>query len=90
MGMKLVGIKEIVMSSGKNAGKTGYTYSFTKPFSDYELTNGVCTGVSVSSEFSYTRFDVNVGDEVTPVYDKGFQDKAVLVNLIPEVFKDKK
>ena len=33
---------------------------------------------------------VAVGDEVSPVYEKGYQDKAVLVNLVPDPFKDKK
>lgn len=89
MSMKIVGIKEVTMTSGKNEGKTGYTYYFEKPFTDYELTNSVCFGCAVTSEFSYTRFEVAVGDVVIPVYDKGFQDKAVLVNLIPD-FKDKK
>lgn len=88
--MKLVGIKEVTMTSGKNEGKTGYTYFFEKPFTEYELSNAVCYGTSVSQEFSYTKFPVSVGDEVSPVYEKGYQDKAVLVNLIPDPFKDKK
>lgn len=81
--MKLVGIKETVMTSGKNQGRTGYTYYFEKPFSDYEVENCICQGVAVTDEFSYTKFDVNVGDEVSPVYDRGYQDKAILVNLVP-------
>ena len=44
----------------------------------------------MTQEFSYTKFNVAVGDEVSPVYEKGYQDKAVLVNLIPDPFKDKK
>ena len=88
--MKLIGIKEVTMTSGKNEGKTGYTYFFEKPFTDYELSNSVCYGCSVAQEFSYTKFNVAVGDEVSPVYEKGYQDKAVLVNLIPDPFKDKK
>ena len=88
--MKLVGIKEVTMSSGKNEGKTGYTYFFEKPFTDYELSNSVCYGCSVTQEFYYTKFNVSVGDEVSPVYEKGYQDKAVLVNLVPDPFKDKK
>jgi hypothetical protein len=81
--MKLIGIKAVKMTSGKNEGKTGYTYYFEKDFTDYEKQNATCYGSSVSSEFSYTDFGVSVGDNVNPVYDKGFQDKAVLVNLIP-------
>ena len=81
--MKILGIKATVMTSGKNEGKTGYTYYFSKPFSDYEKENCTCQGEAVTQEFSYTDFGIAVGENVTPVYDKGFQDKAVLVNLIP-------
>lgn len=83
MGFKLIGIKAVKMTSGKNEGKTGYTYYFEKDFTDYEKENGVCQGKCVTSEFSYTDFGIAVGELVTPVYDKGYQDKAVLVNLIP-------
>lgn len=34
--MRLVGIKATTMTSGKNEGKTGYTYSFMKEYTDYE------------------------------------------------------
>ena len=88
MGLKLIGIKAVTMTSGKNQGKVGFTYYFEKDFSDYEKENAVCQGVSVTSEFSYTDFGIAVGEHVTPVYDRGFRDKAVLVNLIP--FKPQK
>lgn len=81
--MKVIGIKATKMTNGKNEGRTGYTYYFEKDFSDYEKETSVCQGNSVTQEFSYTDFGVAVGDDVTPVYDKGFQDKAVLTNLIP-------
>lgn len=81
--MKVIGIKATEMTSGKNVGKTGYTYFMSAPFTDYELETSVCNGTKVTSEFSYTNFGVAVGDEVTPVYEKGFQDKAILVNLVP-------
>lgn len=83
MGMKLIGIKAIKMTSGKNEGKTGYNYYFEKDFTEYEKQNSQCKGSSVTTEFSYEDFGINVGENVTPLYDKGFQDKAVLVNLIP-------
>lgn len=88
--MKLLGIKATKMTSGRNEGKTGYTYYFEKDFTDYEKGSAVCQGSSVTSEFSYTDFGVAVGDHVTPVYEKGFQDKAVLVNLVPFKPTDKK
>lgn len=81
--MKLIGIKATKMTTGKNEGKTGYTYYFEKEFSDYDKENSVCQGCCVTNEFSYTDFGIAIGDEVTPIYEKGFQDKAVLVNLIP-------
>ena len=86
--MKVIGIKATKMTTGKNEGKTGYTYTFTKEFSDYDKENSVCQGEDVTREFSYTDFGVSVGDDVNPIYEKGFQDKAVLVNLIP--FKPQK
>lgn len=85
--MRLVGIKATTMTSGKNEGKTGYTYSFMKEYTEYEKDNSTCEGYAVTTEFSYTHFGVSIGDYVTPVYEKGFQDKAILVNLIP--FKPK-
>lgn len=81
--MKLIGIKATKMTSGKSEGKTAYTYFLTSPYTDYEIQTSECCGLKTTSEFSYTKFDVAVGDEVTPVYEKGFQDRAVLVNLVP-------
>lgn len=80
---KVIGIKKVEMTEGKNKGKVAFTYFLQCPFSAYEQANTVCLGAKVTSEFSYTDFYVAVGDEVTPVYEKGFQDKAVLVNLVP-------
>lgn len=85
--MKVIGIKATKMTTGRNEGKTGYTYYFVKDFSDYDKENSECQGSCVTQEFSYTDFGVSVGDEVTPVYDRGFQDKAILTNLVP--FKDR-
>lgn len=88
--MRLVGIKATKMTSGKNEGKIGYTYFLEKEFTDYEKSNSECRGVSVTSEFSYTDFGIGVGEFVTPVYDRGYQDRAVLTNLIPFKPNDKK
>lgn len=81
--MKVLGIKATVMASGKNQGKTGFTYYMAKDFTDYDKETSDCKGCSVTQEFSYKDFGVNIGDEVEPVYEKGYQDKAVLVNLVP-------
>lgn len=81
--MKLLGIKATKMTTGKNEGKTGYTYYFEKDFSDYDKENSVCQGSCICQEFSYTDFGIAIGDHCEPVYEKGFQDKAILVNLVP-------
>ena len=52
--MRLVGIKATTMTSGKNEGKTGYTYSFMKEYTEYEKDNSTCEGYAVTTEFSYT------------------------------------
>lgn len=51
--MKIVGIKATVMTTGKNQGKTGFTYYMTKDFTDYDKENSECQGCSVTQEFSY-------------------------------------
>lgn len=80
---KVLGIKKTEIGEGKNKGKVACNYFLQTTFTDYELENSVCTGVKVTIEFSYKEFDVNIGDEVTLVYEKGFQDKAVLANMVP-------
>lgn len=88
--MKVLGIKSTKMTSGKNEGKMGITYFFEKDFSDYDMSTSKCEGSTICQEFSYTDFGVKVGDIVNPVYEKGYQDRAILVNLIPVPFKDAK
>lgn len=66
--------------------KTGtkyYSYYFQVPFTDYELENAECTGCAVAIENCTKDFpNVGIGDEVILSYAKGFQDKAVLNQIV--------
>lgn len=76
----ILGVKAV---TGKT-GRLGYTYFYQEPFSDYEVENSETTlGMRCGSEFCYKDFGCRPGDEMTFVYEKGFQDKAVLVDMIP-------
>ena len=46
--MRLVGIKATTMTSGKNEGKTGYTYAFMKEYTDYEKETSKCQGYDIT------------------------------------------
>lgn len=74
---KLVGVKVIT----KKDGEKGYMYYILDAFSDYDKEHAECYGNQVFSEYSTKAFKVNVGDEVDIVYAKGYQDKAVLMDL---------
>lgn len=74
----VVGVKESVTGRGKKF----YNYFFNKPFSDYESENADCIGMSVQTEGCYKSFPVKPGDVVELSYEKGFQDKAVLSDIV--------
>lgn len=76
--VKILGIK---IAKNRNTGRESYTYYFAQPFTQYEKDNAEVWGTSCSSEFSYTRFDVKVGDVVELAYSKGYQDKALLTGM---------
>lgn len=75
---KLVGMKVTTRPDGTK----GYIYNFADSFSKYDKEHAECRGSRVFSEYSKMSFDVNIGDEVDVIYDKGFQDKAVLVDIL--------
>ncbi len=75
---EIIGIKQITTKTGK----TGTEYSIAEEFSDYDKEHSVCQGRKVITEYSSASFPVNVGDEVTLIYGKGFQGRAQLVNII--------
>ena len=77
---KVVGIRE---TKSKTTGRSWFVYYLVEEFTDYEKDNSeVCSGVKVTSEETSLRFDVNVGDKVKCYYDKGFQGKASIAEMI--------
>jgi hypothetical protein len=79
MSKTIVGVKKTTKD-----GKTSYTLCYTEPFADWESADGnTALGLKCGSE--WTRVDcefVKPGDVVDFVYDKGFQDKAILVDVV--------
>lgn len=70
------------ISSYEKDGKTSYTVQLLGQYSQSEKEAGAL-GYKAISE--WTRLDLGflqVGDVITPIYDKGFQDKAVLGDVI--------
>ncbi|MBQ7067256.1 MAG: hypothetical protein IJN92_10595 [Lachnospiraceae bacterium] len=78
----------IGISSYEKEGKKSFTVQLVGQYSQAEKEAGA-VGFKVFNE--WTRIDIGYlkpGDMVTPVYDRGFQDKAVLGDVI--VHKDVK
>lgn len=75
--VKIIGIK--VTSSSKDPSKVYRTYYFTGNYSSYELEHFNVQGKTCGSENTSLDLNCQLGDEVEFVYQKGFQDKAVLV-----------
>lgn len=74
----IVGIKTIKTKTGN----TGYEIFYTEPFSQYEAdTSESIHGLSCGREYSRKDFSVKVGDVVNMIYEKGFQDRAQLVDI---------
>lgn len=76
----IVGIRE---TKSKTSGKAYFNYYLMEDFTDYEKeTSEQCVGKKVSFESTPLRFDVQVGDKVKCYYEKGFQDKATISEMI--------
>ena len=75
---KLVGVK---VTTKPDVDKKSYMYYFEDAFSDYDKEHAECFGNQVCSEYSTKAFKVKVGDEVDVIYKKGFQGKAVLLDI---------
>lgn len=75
--VKIIGIK--VAPSSKDPSKVYRTYYFTGSFSSYELEHSDVQGKTCGSENTILDLNCQIGDEVELVYQKGFQDRAVLV-----------
>lgn len=81
MQVTIVGVKKSEYTGKDNKPKVGYNYSGTKSFTRYEQENSVCVGSDVIREFSSIDFGVIPGDIVEFVYEPGYQDKAILVDI---------
>lgn len=75
--MKIVGL---LFGVSKSSGKEYTVLHTVKEFDDYqkEKSKGVCT----ESVYVPTRLGVKVGDEIELVYDKGFEGKAIVKDVI--------
>ena len=63
-------------------GNDFFTYYLSRPFNGYENKNSVSAlGSVVESAGCFDDFPCKPGDEVELVYDKGYQDKAVLSDI---------
>lgn len=70
------------VSSYEKDGKTSFTLQFLSQYSDDEKEKGA-VGFKANNE--WTRLDLGYlkpGDIFTPYYEKGFQDKAVLGDVV--------
>ena len=81
MANKIVGL---VVSTSKK-GTTGTTLHLTGEHDAYQRENAnKCEGVAVTTE--YIRGDysnLKLGQSVNLIYNKGFEDKAILAEIIP-------
>ncbi len=73
----------------KEKGTVATMVYYTTDFSDYEKNSAEdISGVKTAGEYIRGLVNVNVGDEVRFVYEKGFQDKAVCTGLeVTQSFK---
>lgn len=83
---EIIGLRTV---EGKN-GEYQLIY-YIEPFTDYEKDGAKsCVGMKVGNEYSRKVFkDLKVGDKVKFYYDKGFEDKAILSDVVIVPF-DKK
>lgn len=76
----ITGIKAV---KSQKTNKVGYTIFFTTPFSDYEVENSEsCDGVTCGQVFTYKDYSVKPGDIVDMRYEPGYQDKAMLSDIV--------
>lgn len=64
-------------------GNDFYTYFLKRPFNAYESEHSkMCIGMAVETVGSFTDFAVKPDDVVNLLYTKGYQDKAILSDII--------
>lgn len=76
MKVVIVGVKK-----SKSKDRDAFTYAGLKEYTPYELENADCEGQDVISEFSYTDFNLRVGDVVEFLYEPGYQGRATLTDV---------
>lgn len=77
---RILGVKAV--KSQKN-NKVGYTIFFAQPYSDYEIENAeFCEGETCGQVFTYKDYSVKPGDIVDMRYEPGYQDKAMLSDIV--------
>ena len=78
MEITIVGIKKGKTKKGQEC----FNYFGTKPFSDYDQQNSECRGMDIISAFSYTDYNLEVGDLVDFRYEPGFEGRATLADIV--------
>lgn len=74
----IVGIKR-----GKTKNNVDcFNYYGVKEFTDYDKANNECSGQDVVSAFSYTDYNLKVGDLVDFQYEPGFKGMASLSDIV--------
>ena len=69
---KVIGIKR---TPGKEEGKEYITFNCTHPYTDYELENSKCEGLTVETVSASEDFGVKIGDVVEFKYGKAIPMK---------------
>lgn len=67
-------------------GRDYVQYYFSKNFTDYEIENSECAGITCGSEFSYRDYNLHPGDVCDFQYEPGFEGRATLADVV--VLKD--
>lgn len=76
----VLGVKAV---KSQKTGRIGYTIFYSVPFSDYELENAEsCEGETCGQVFTYKDYSVKPGDIVDMRYEPGYQDKAMLSDIV--------
>lgn len=78
MQVRIIGIKK---GETKNQ-KVFFNYYGVKEFSDYDRANAECKGQEPIDAFSYTDYNLEIGDLVDFQYEPGFQGRATLSNIV--------
>ena len=86
MKVTVVGVRKGTSKNGRNFCQ----YFVTKPFSDYDISNGDCSGFQTASEFTYRDYGLKVGDVCDFQYEPGFEGRATLSDVVVLVPSDKK